>query len=136
MGELSTEQHSESRSIVSRSKRSTSAKPPLRWTGVLFALAANVLLVTLADVLVARLGGGLNWEALATVGAPLLAGILAALYAGTRGAMHAFLGGALSAPILTVWVFAGAWQLAVFAMAFCTLGGAFTELAARRRAQT
>ncbi len=119
-------------SIVNRPKRSTQDKPPLRWTGVLFALAANVLLVTLADGLAQRLGGSVNWETLATIAAPVLAGMLTAFYAGSRGAMHAFLGGALSAPILTVWVFSGAWPLAVFAMAFCTLGGAFTELAMRR----
>lgn len=114
-------------------KRSRAAKPPLRWTGVLFALAANTLLVTLADSLVARLDGSLNLEVLATVVAPLVAGIATALYTGERGAMHAFLGALLSMPLLYLAVFAGAWPLTLFAMAFCTLGGAFTEIAMRRR---
>lgn len=118
---------------MGRRQRTDIAKPPLRWTGVLFALAANVLLVTLADSLVQRIGVGLNMEVLATVVAPFAAGMLTALYAAGRGAMHAFIGSALSAPILSLIVFAGSWQLAVFSMAFCTLGGAFTEIIARRR---
>lgn len=123
----------EKRPTVSQPKPSSAAKPPIRWTGVLFALAANVLLVTLADALVSRLGGGLELEMLATVVAPLVAGAAAARYAGERGAMHAFLGALLSLPVLFLVVFQGALPLAVFAMAFCTLGGAFTEIAARRR---
>jgi hypothetical protein len=114
-------------------KQSQAVKPPIRWTGVLFALAANTLLVTLADSLVARIGGSLNLEMLATVVAPLIAGIVSALYTRERGTMHAFLGALLSMPILYLVVFAGAWPLAVFAMAFCTLGGAFTEIATRRK---
>lgn len=118
---------------MSRTARNTPTKPPLRWTGILFAMAANLLLVTLTDAMVTRMGGSLNWEMLATVAAPLLAGVLTARYAGERGAMHAFLGGAISAPVISVLVFSGAWPPAVFAMAFCTLGGAFTEIITRRR---
>ncbi len=118
---------------MSRPNRSAIPKPPLRWTGALFAFAANVLLVSVADSLVGRVQGGLNLELLATVVAPLLAGVLAARYAGARGAMHAFVGAALSTPVLAYVVFDGAWPLAIFAMAFCTLGGAFTEIAARRK---
>jgi hypothetical protein len=47
--------------------------------------------------------------------------------------MHAFLGGILSIPILGLFVLPGAWQLAIFAGAFCTLGGAVTEIVMRRR---
>lgn len=109
------------------------AKPPLRWTGILFAFAANLLLVTLADALAGRIGGSLYRELPATIVAPLGAGIATALYAGVRGAMHAALGGLLSLPVLALVVFPGAWSLAVLSAAFCTLGGAFTELATRRR---
>jgi hypothetical protein len=123
----------ERRPTVSQPKPIRAAKPPIRWTGVLFALAANILLVTLVDALVARLGGALNLELLATIVAPLVAGIATTLYTGERGAVHAFLGGLLSMPILFLIVFRGVWPLAVFAMAFCTLGGAFAEIATRRR---
>jgi hypothetical protein len=112
--------------------RST-AKPPLRWTGVLFAFAANLLLVTLAGMLISRLWRSPNLELLATVAAPLLAGVLTALYTQKRGAVHAFLGGILSLPILALFVFPIAWTPAILAAAFCTLGGAFTELAMRRQ---
>jgi hypothetical protein len=108
------------------------AKPPIRWTGILFALAANVLLVTLAESAVSRLGGSRNLLLLATVVAPLLAGILTAIYTGARGAVHSFAGGLLSVPVLGLYVFPNSWPLAVFAAAFCTLGGALTELATRR----
>ena len=122
---------------MSASKRGTAqrgaAKPPLRWTGILFALAANLLLVTLADTIAGRIGGSLYWELLATVVAPLTAGVATALYTGVRGAMHAALGGLLSLPVLALVVFPSAWSLAVLSAAFCALGGAFTELATRRR---
>jgi hypothetical protein len=113
---------------------SSTIKPPLRWTGVLFAFAANLLLVTLADMWVNGLGRSPNLELLAAVVAPLLAGLLTALYTKVRGAVHAFLGGLLSLPILALFVFPNAWTPAILAAAFCTLGGAFTELATRRRA--
>jgi hypothetical protein len=117
---------------VGRGARANQPKPALRWTGILFAFAANLLLVTLADMLVRRLGGSLNAELLATVVAPLLAGVATALYTDARGGMHAFLGGLLSLPLLGWVVFAGLWRWAIFAAAFCTLGGAFTEIVTRR----
>lgn len=115
------------------STRRDTPKPPLRWTGILFAFAANLLLVTLADTLAGQIGGSLYWELLATIVAPLVAGVAAALYAGVRGAMHAALGGLLSLPVLALAVFPGVWSLAVLSAAFCTLGGAFTELVTRHR---
>jgi hypothetical protein len=108
------------------------AKTPLRWTGVLFAFAANVLLITVADMVVGWTATGLNLEWLATAVAPLAAGAATALYTRNRGAVHAFLGGLLSLPVLVLFVFPGYWQFGLFAAAFCTLGGAFTELALRR----
>lgn len=109
------------------------AKPPLQWTGVLFALAANLMLVTLVEVLSHQLGLG-NWAwLLAGIAAPLLAGLLTARYTGQRGAIHAFLGGLISIPIIGLLILPDAWQFALFAGAYCTLGGAVTELATRRR---
>lgn len=110
-------------------------KAPLRWTAVLFALAANMLLVTLANSLVQSLQWPPELEVLATLVAPLAAGVATALYARVRGGMHAFLGGMLSVLPLAAFVFGGVWQLAVFAGCFCTLGGALTEIILRRQTQ-
>ena len=96
-------------------------------------LAANLLLTTGADIVVRRLQVSLDYEIIATLVAPFIAGLLSALYARQRGAMHAFIGGMLSVPILAIYVFALNWQLAVFAGAFCGLGGAMTEILLRRR---
>jgi hypothetical protein len=108
-------------------------KPPLKWTAVLFALAANMLLVTVTNSLVQSMQWPTEFEVLATLVAPLVAGILTALYARSRGTMHAFLGGMLSILPMAVFVFNGVWQLAVFAGCFCTLGGGLTEILMRRR---
>ena len=69
--------------------------------------------------------------------APVLAGVLTAFYVSQRGGIHAFLGGLLSMAPLGLFIFnnfTNPWQLAIFAMSFCTLGGAATELLLRRRA--
>ncbi len=108
-------------------------KQPLRWTGVLFALAANMLLVTVFRGLVQVVGMPFELNVLDTMVAPLLAGVLTAFYAPHRGGMHAFLGGMLSIPLLALFIFDGVWQFAIYAGAFCTLGGAVTELALRRK---
>jgi hypothetical protein len=108
-------------------------KAPLEWTGVLFALATNLLLVTLVDALGAQFGLRSVHFVLSGIVAPTIAGILTALYTRQRGGMHAFLGGLLSLPILGLFVLPGLWQLAIFAAAFCTLGGAITEIIMRRR---
>ncbi len=107
-------------------------KQPLKWTAVLFAFAANLLLVTLANGLVRTLQWPVEFEILATLIAPLSAGILTAFYAPHRGAMHAFLGGMLSILPLGLFIFDGVWQFAIYAGCFCTLGGALTEIIARR----
>jgi hypothetical protein len=107
-------------------------KPPLRWTAILFALAVNMLLVTVFRGLVQVVGMPFELNVLDTMVAPLLAGVLTAFYAPYRGGMHAFLGGMLSIPLLAIFIFDGIWQFAIFAGAFCTLGGAITELALRR----
>jgi hypothetical protein len=121
--------------VSKRSKREAARpppKPPLLWTGVLFALAANLLLVTLADLLHRGLPGGLPAPTiLIVVIAPLLAGILTERYTRHRGAMHAFVGGMASIPLLALYVLPGGWSLAILAGAFCTLGGALMELRSR-----
>jgi hypothetical protein len=107
-------------------------KPPLKWNAILFAFAANMLLVTVTNGLVQTLRWPPEMEVLATLVAPLLVGVLTALYAQQRGGMHAFWGGMLSILPLAIFIFNGIWQLAVFAGCFCTLGGALTDLALRR----
>ena len=107
-------------------------KPPLKWTAILFAFAANILLVTVTNGLVQTLHWPPELEVLATLVAPAVAGILTALYVPYRGGMHAFWGGMLSIFPLAVFIFSGVWQLAVFAGCFCTLGGALTEVLLRR----
>jgi hypothetical protein len=108
------------------------SKPPLKWTAILFALAANILLVTVTNGLVQTLQWPPESEVLATLVAPLVAGILTALYVPYRGGMHAFWGGMLSIVPLAIFIFGGVWQLAVFSGCFCTLGGALTEVVLRR----
>jgi hypothetical protein len=108
-------------------------KPPLQWRGVLFALAANLLLPTAFDAVLGPFNlGNLFWVLVSLV-APLLAGWLTARYTGQRGGMHAFLGGLISVPILALFVLPGRWDVALLTWAFCTLGGVVTELAMRRR---
>ena len=108
------------------------SKPPLKWTAILFAFAANILLVTVTNGLVQTLQWPPEFEVLATLVAPVVAGILTALYVPYRGGMHAFWGGMLSIFPLAIFIFGGVWQLAVFAGCFCTLGGALTEVVLRR----
>lgn len=108
-------------------------KPPLRWTGILFAFAANLLLVTLADLLVQRLGLAVEFELAATFVAPLVAGAASGFYVPYRAAVHTFWGAMVSIPVLALFVFGGVWPPAVLAGAFCALGGALTEIARRRR---
>ena len=95
-----------------------------------------MLLVTLTNSLVQTMNWPPEFEVLATLVAPLTAGVLTALYAKGRGGMHAFLGGLLSVLPLMLFVFGGVWQLAVYAGCFCTLGGALTEIAMRRKIRT
>ncbi len=123
---------------MSQSPRKTtpanrSAKPPLSWKGVLFAFAANMLLVTVGTGLVQTLRLPIEFEIIATLIGPMLTGVLTAFYTRQRGAMHAFLGGMLSVLPLTFFIFGGAWQPALYAGAFCTIGGALAEIVLRRR---
>lgn len=115
-----------------RTTASSMVKPPLSWQGALFAFATNMLLVTVLTGLVQTMTLPIEFETIATLLGPLLAGSLTALYVQQRGGMHAFLGGMLSVLPLTVVIFQGSWQPAVYAGAFCTIGGALTEVVQRR----
>ena len=120
-----------------RSKRGAGpargAKPPLQVLGVVFALAANMLLVTAAHILVINSGLPPEAEVLATFVGPVIAGIATAFYVRERGGIHAFLGGMISVPLLAFIVFSGYWQPALFAGAFCGLSGSVAEVILRRR---
>jgi hypothetical protein len=109
--------------------RNQPAKEPIRWTGVLFAFAATLLLVTGADALI---GIGNSASSIVTVFAPLVAGAATALYTRTRGGFHALIGAAIALPVLAFVVFPNSWPLAIFATLFCVLGATLTELGLRR----
>lgn len=117
-----------------RSRRAAPAEPkaPLKWEGALFAFASNMLLVTVLTGLVQTMRLPIDFETIATLFGPLLAGVLTALYVRQRGGIHAFLGGMLSVLPLTFFIFQGNWQPALYAGAFCTIGGALTEVIQRR----
>jgi hypothetical protein len=104
------------------------AKEPIRWTGVLFAFAANLLLVTLADAV----SGPDGSTALATVFAPLIAGAATSIYTKTRGGIHALIGAAIAFPMLVFLIFPTTWPLALFASLFCVMGAALTDLGLHR----
>lgn len=114
-------------------KTGRTEKPPIQPSGIVFALAMNVMLVTAAHMLVAQTTLPASAEVLATFVGPVITGVLTALYVGQRGGIHAFIGGLLSVPILTYLVFSGYWQFGIFAGAFCGLAGSLMELASRRR---
>jgi len=101
--------------------------------GVLFAIAVNLLLATLADFAIGQLMPAVMPSALLRLAASLLAGSLTALYVGTRGGIHAFIGGIISVPLLASFVVPGAWQVSILAGILCALGGAVTEILRRRR---
>ena len=109
-----------------------STRGPIRITGILFALAANLFLVSAADALVQGLSLPVSYEVLATLIAPFIAGVTTAFYVKQRGGIHAFIGGLVSVPLLTYLVFGGFWQFGVLAGAFCGLSGAITEIFLRR----
>lgn len=121
---------------MSRQKRRATPAAPkaqLRWEGAIFAFASNLLLVTVLTGLVQTTRIPIEFEIIATLFGPLLAGMLTAIYVRQRGGMHAFLGGMLSVLPLTFFIFQGSWQPALYAGAFCTIGGALTEVVLRRR---
>lgn len=118
---------------MSRRTQTSVKKTPLLWTGILFALAANLLLVTVANMLVEQWQPQPALAMLITLLAALLAGAFTALYVRQRGGMHAFIGGLVSIPILALFILTGLWQTAILCGAFCIVGGALTEIFMRRR---
>lgn len=118
---------------MSKRQSNVPPKPPIRWTGILFAAAMNVMLVSLAQLIVNRLGLSLNFELLATLIAPFTAGLLTHYYLRQRAGIHTFLGGLISIPILTFVTFGGIWQFGVLAGAICGLSGAAVEILTRPR---
>ena len=120
-----------SRRVILLSKnrpiQARNSKAPIRWQGVVFAFAANLLLVTVFDAIAGESGS----SALPTVFAPLIAGAATALYTQTRGGLHALIGALIALPIIVVLVFPTTWPLAVFASLFCVLGATLTELGLR-----
>ncbi len=90
-----------------KSQQTSEPKPQLRWEGALFAFASNMLLVTVLTGLVQTMQLPIEFETIATLLGPLLAGVLTALYVRQRGGMHAFLGGMLSVLPLTFFIFQG-----------------------------
>lgn len=114
-------------------KESRPPRPPIQWSGVLFAFAANVLVVNLVQMVVIRLGLNATWEALATLAGPVLVGAATAFYTRKRGGIHAFLGGMASIVVLGLGAFEGNWQFAILAGSFCAFGGIAAELFLRTR---
>jgi hypothetical protein len=108
-------------------------RPPLRPTAILFALALNLLLVTLALFV----GSGLSVSGGLMAGLPLagslVAGLATAFYIRQRAAIHAALGGLISAPLLAIFVLPNTnWSYAILAGAFCAVGGILGEFRQRR----
>jgi len=100
---------------------------------VLFAVAMNLVLVTLADLAVQQLGLAVTPSVVVRLIAPFVAGLLTTLYIGQRGGIHAFLGGLISIPLLALFVLTGAWRVSLLAGALCALGGVLMETISRRR---
>lgn len=115
-----------------RIDHSAPARTGIRWTAVIFAFAANLLLFTLTNALAGLVfgEGAILW---ASIIGPVIAGALTAIVARQRGGIHAFLGGAATVPIIVWLILPGAWRTAIFAACFCTMGGALTEIFLRRR---
>jgi len=114
-------------------------RPPLRPTGIAFAFALNLLLVTLALFV----GSGATSGATSSTGGGLLAGLplVAAIVAGLatavyvrqRAAIHAALGGLSSVPVLALFLLPGNnWSFAILLGSFCAVGGILGEFRQRR----
>lgn len=110
----------------------TQQAPPLQWAGILFAVAGNLLLVTVVDLALAERNLALWVALLLRLLAPIVAGFLTAFYVRQRGGIHAFIGGMITIPILSLLVFAGNWQSGLLAGALCALAGAVSEALLRR----
>ncbi len=113
--------------------RTTKPKPALRIAAILFALAFNVMMVSIALLAGESLGLPANLTVGLTLAAAVVAGIATAFYGRTRGGIHAFVGGMISIPILLFFVLPGdnlPWT--ILAGSFCAVGGIFGEILQRR----
>lgn len=113
--------------------RNSPTRPPLRITGIVFAFALNLFLVSVVHISAGNLGL-LNslWIAAALVAA-LVAGLVTTFYVRERSGIHAFLGGVLSVPVLAIFILGGNWSFALLAGSFCAVGGIVGEYYRRRR---
>lgn len=114
-------------------QKSTATAPAIRITGIIFALAANLLLVTVGDYVITAQGLGVNSSVAVRLLLPLLAGAATTLYVGRRGGIHAMIGGMISVPIIALAILPGAWRVSLLVGALCALGGAVIEVMWRRR---
>lgn len=109
------------------------SRPPLRPAGILFASAANLLMVTLGLLVGSGLSAGGGLLAGLPLAGSILAGLATAFYVGQRAAIHAMLGGLLSIPLLAYFVLPNTnWNYAILAAGFCALGGILGEFRQRR----
>ena len=118
---------------MSHDKHSTKSSIPIQWAGVLFAIACNMLLVTVVDLAIRDRALAVGPAVALRLLAPLVAGLLTALYVRQRGGIHAFIGGMVTIPFLAFLVFQGNWQSAFLAGALCALAGALSEVLLRNR---
>lgn len=121
---------------MTHSKHAPQPTVPILWTGVIFAIACNMLLVTVVDLAIRDRELAVNLAVALRLLAPLVAGVLTALYVRRRGGMHAFIGGMITIPLLALLVFQGNWQSALLAGALCALAGALSEVLLRKRVTT
>jgi len=110
-----------------------SSKAAIQWTGVLFAVAVLLLLVTVVDLVITNQGLAVNVAVVLRLLAPIVAGVLTTLYVRQRGGIHAFIGALIALPLMALFVFHGNWQSGVLAMALCALAGAVSEMVLRNR---
>jgi hypothetical protein len=108
-------------------------KPALRITGIVFAFALNLFLISVISLLGTGTRVDPNTLTVLILVAAVLAGLLTTWYVGARSGIHAFIGGLLSAPFLGLFVLVGNWQLSLLAGSFCALGGIAGEFLHRRR---
>ena len=114
------------------SKQIARKKPPLQVGGIVFGLLINVIFVTLAGLIDSSVRAGIGQISITSSPLPVIigaviAGSLTSMYVGRRGGTHAFIGGMLSIPILLYVSLNGRLPLALYAAAFCALGGLVME---------
>lgn len=110
-----------------------STRQPLQWTGVLFAIACNLLFVTLVDLAIGDRTLDPRLVLVLRLLAPMVAGLLTAFYVRRRGGIHALIGGMITIPLFVFLIFIGNWPFALLVGALCAFGGAVGEGIVRQR---